>query len=1065
MLGNSSMSEEMDPNAQSPCDPAGGAAESPAISGDPPEAITATPRDDGSYDVTWTVHIALAVPRVKEDVPAADAKERKNVQSDVVKPLGCYHVEYNLPRGTAAVKVDLIVYAAIAKLYKEDEMKVLILQHEGEQTWAGWTQTFTVRVDRDMIISLLSQKIKIQIWNTKNKISSRAWTNRFVAFRFAHAQVEDSAECGKHQSGQVTASTGSSWTNMSITQTLLFTAALVSKKTKEAESPAPTAEDLKNMKRNNTASVEISVTPLLAGDMLLTECFSVWSSGIHQLICGVALDKPFISDQLKAELNPLVITILSASSMPSSPVPFHVLEENCLPVFCQYKLLDLKKHTTKYQRHGATVRFNDKNVVLVGLMSSVDLLELLTGPPLEIEVHDRDRKLANPRKTPAQFEEQSGPCSVRRRFKRKTNACNSYGVARINLSELLLGKRRLQLDLQIKRSPPPQNLNRKRRKAACGASTDSMPQGHYFDSNLKVRIEISRPLNFKNDSGELLLYDSPFGRIVYLFAHSNVSVMTRLRLEILRINAAAFHLSSYSQETIEKVLPHYKMDLEQRKSTDLDFVSGFHVLDKKMNIFVLEGLKHKAVRRLWENVPPKQSGGEDEQVTVLYNSRLTFAKRTYDSLNVGLTPIHLCEPLESIMRRPLVYVRHLLPRSCFQALSRLNQLCQVRQLKEALQCDLLPSAGMVLSLSQEYGGAPGPITPPSTQQPEDTQSNNESSVSCFILQDNIRSVHEASEGVQKLEPLLKLEHSTERSAHNYSIQTFNSNRLAKEALLKEMEKVPGRRFTYSQQYQGATVETGDARSKPGRPSSGPAVWTTSIDRKSLNRPDEARVEELRKPWRENVLHANTLKPTLMRDTWTGAQRSQDFQLHSKPPPLSSSAPVSIHLAGQRLQKEQLEAAGAQYGRWLNLMNVMIGDGRVPEFKCHMATSVGKLEDILKDEFRKYSLRRPGMLLQRLPNLSVLSISQDDAGVKEKKKTAQDQNASSPNKKKKKKKKKKVNGESFQYKRAALPLTEEERSIFAFHSCPPQRDTQRSAARPFRKIMEVRTHKDTTWFTQ
>lgn len=65
-----------------------------------------------------------------------------------------------------------------------------------------------------------------------------------------------------------------------------------------------------------------------SGDRSLTGCFQT-HSGTLRGFCSIALDQPLMSEQLKAELNPLVITILSASSLPSTPAPFNELQVLC----------------------------------------------------------------------------------------------------------------------------------------------------------------------------------------------------------------------------------------------------------------------------------------------------------------------------------------------------------------------------------------------------------------------------------------------------------------------------------------------------------------------------------------------------------------------------------------------------------------------------------------------------------------------------------------------------------------------------------------------------------------
>ena len=65
---------------------------------------------------------------------------------------------------------------------------------------------------------------------------------------------------------------------------------------------------------------------------------------------------------------------------------------------------------------------------------------------------------------------------------------------------------------------------------------------------------------------------------------------------------------------------------------------------------------------------------EGKVFKALYNSEITFQQRLYASLDVDMTRVRLHQPLEDIVKLPLLYVRDMVPRACFEAVLRLHEV-------------------------------------------------------------------------------------------------------------------------------------------------------------------------------------------------------------------------------------------------------------------------------------------------------------------------------------------------------------------------------------------------------
>ncbi|KAJ8360848.1 hypothetical protein SKAU_G00173730 [Synaphobranchus kaupii] len=1206
----------------------------------------------------------MALKRGEEDpgnnTEHSKKKEKKSLSMGVIeapKSQGYYHIEYNLlPDDPEPTKVDLVLFGLAAKVYMENDTKVVKLWREGEKMWIAWAQSVKVNVTRDLLLKLASHKVTFRVWDTKDRVSVKAKSDRPKAFRLPRGKRQEDPDhsggppdceaaksggikvmvqklrtlCQKETENATTsskmhrASTSADVENFSelkcvtvkpkpatlevmanekassstvINMDCPAASAVELERSNrsliredERDAPLPDWKGLKlkaiqellkvptglkpmqktydlvqstkalrpssgtaicpkkpsyikdkpqvlpkrkpvnkttqesmvfseNIKKNGIALVELSFLHLLAGDKTVTDWLVPYCHGACEGICNISIDKQLISEALRVELNPLVIRILSASSLPSAPVPYNVLKEKCLPVYCQYKFHTMNVHRTGGQEHGAHVYFRDVNVILTGLLSPGELRECLGGPPLMIEVHDRHRKNTDdPSGGPALSGVEPGIDQLRSGrtnrdlLREKSNPRNPCGIAKLDLSDLLHGQKCMKLSVPINGSAPLISAGEESDgQDVDGPTEPPMPMGfyHYFNSVLKVWVDIAFPLTQLSSNADGHSPDCPFGRIIYKFTCRNSTALTRLRSEILRINAAAFQLDSYAEERVKTTLSCYEMGTKDQENKDLDVVTGFHVLDGHKHLFILEGLRDKAIKRLWETIPIRLCDSEEERVEVLYNSALSFSNRLYGTLDLSLGPVHLHKQLEIIMRQPEVYLRDTVPPACLHALSRLSLLLHVKKLRNVVQSDLFPSAEMILSLNRELGLIPGRGKGRASQVEGNNKAEAETKTKRLMpldnynieymewkqqianqqlhgkikdfIQVNIEEVHQASLSIkQRLNPAVLVSLPTPNmETHSCSAQISACTEQVQELPGKETAKERTWRLCCSQESKQVLVDAAEVEADlKASEARSRAAWHTHDGfrfpgfKSSVQsnehplQPIEARVEELRKPWRENVLHGNTLRPTLMRDTWPWINRLQDFELYRNSPQFFGAVPpVTIHLAGESLRQEQL-----QYYR--NVHEGSPGNKPVPEFKCHVGVaegSLGKLEDLLKDKPMKYSLRKPGMVLKPIPMVSVVQLP-DEAerevspafapGTLKHHSLSWDSNAiprhdSHYNKFH-------YPGywrpHSFHYKRAAVPLTEEERSAYPFQRPDSPPETPACGAHgPVGNIVETRTY--------
>ncbi|XP_068018790.1 uncharacterized protein CFAP92 [Melanerpes formicivorus] len=728
---------------------------------------------------TFTVSLAvLAEPAGERQERAIDPdKPGKRTQASELrtrpKSQRCYHIEYFLlPDDLVPRKLDLVLVGLVAKLLTRSKSKTIKPWFEKEKMWLSWEHRVVIQVTNEYLIKLRDHKISLRIWDTNGRTSSKSLqsprdtlsspqgdaeavaavaetvllqrkvfeegqprpSRTEIKAEESEAQEKPSALPVGEEAGLLARARCGGGLSQSprpeflqkISELLERMEASLGEAEAEADdverqrpgTDEPASRDGRRIplaESSVSASLQLDVMPLLAGERAVVTHLAEGSPEILDAYMTFTVEAPLMSERQRHELNPLVIRIKSATHLPNTPVPIEVLQRVCVPIYCKYKFHHFPAHQTQGGVHGTHVYFKDVNVLLLGTVEPGEVEKYLRGPPVEIEVHDRDRKLAHKRAKPSVLKDEAGEDvgegSSLGAKPRMSDSCGGkgewhpHGVAKVSLSELLSGQKRLAVRAPIlncshpSRGPWIRGGSHRRRGAVRDSA--SLLEAHYLGAGslLKVEVEVAVPLKM---SAEM----APYAVIIYVFGHKKASLAHELAEAISAINARGLQLqrSLLDWETIAGAASRQKTTPE--KVSELDLVSGFHLMDGETHLFVLEGLKDKAIKRFWDRHFERAHRDGEGQLAVLYSSELSFPQRLYSDLESVFYHFRLCKTLSHLGKEALPFLTLstvAFPEESFQTLSRLIILCQSQSLGAVIHGSLLPSAQMITDFSHQYG--------------------------------------------------------------------------------------------------------------------------------------------------------------------------------------------------------------------------------------------------------------------------------------------------------------------------------------------------------------------------
>lgn len=183
-------------------------------------------------------------------------------------------------------------------------------------------------------------------------------------------------------------------------------------------------------------------------------------------------------------------------------------------------------------------------------------------------------------------------------------------------------------------------------------------------------------------------------RFIHVTTYNDIEALKTLKELFESINQTALSLKS-----VKEVYTN-SLTQEEQEDNNLDYISGFQIIDSTMRITIVEGIANKAMKTVKEKLPKLNMNTNEKKIFA--NSKILFNERLYSKFNLCLKFIKLRSNLFEILTTADIYLKSAKYNAIFSAFMNMGSILKAPLFESIADSKLFPTAESLLMLERKY---------------------------------------------------------------------------------------------------------------------------------------------------------------------------------------------------------------------------------------------------------------------------------------------------------------------------------------------------------------------------